>query len=132
MKYILLMKFQIEGWESGNVTNWQPEDIQANMDFVRQFSKDLTASGEFVRTEGLGGPEHMKMVKASQIGEAAITDGPFPESKEFLAGFWIIDVESAERAYEIAAKLSAIPGPGGKPANIPIEVRPLMHGCSND
>jgi hypothetical protein len=126
------MKFKIEGWEQGNVTNWKPEDIQANMDFVRRFSQDLTASGEFVRTEGLGGPEHMKQVRASQDGPAAITDGPFPESKEFLAGFWMIDVESAERAYEIAAKLSAIPGPGGKPANIPIEVRPLMHGCSND
>jgi hypothetical protein len=132
VKYILLMKFKIEGWETGNVTNWKPEDIKANMDFVRRFSHDLTASGEFVLTEGLGGPEHLNLVKASQDGPAAITDGPFPESKEFLAGFWIIDVESAERAYEIAATLSAIPGPGGKPANIPIEVRPLMHGCSND
>ena len=78
--------------------------------------------------EGLGGPEQMKIVRAKKDGTPALTDGPFPESKEFLAGYWIIDVESPERAYEIAARLSAIPGPGAVPANIPIEVRPVMSG----
>jgi hypothetical protein len=79
-----------------------------------------------VRTEGLGGPEQMKVVRAKKDGTPAITDGPFPESKEVLAGYWIIDVESPQRAYEIAARASAAPGPGGAPLYMPIEVRPVM------
>jgi len=78
-----------------------------------------------VRTEGLGGPEKMKIVHASDEGDAAVTDGPFPESKEVLAGYWLVDVETPKRAYEIAAKASAAPGPGGKPLNMPIEVHPV-------
>jgi len=131
VKYILMMQFKIAGWESGNMNNWKPEDIQANIDFLGRFRKELSETGEFVETEGLGGPENMKIVRANPDGTPAVTDGPFPEAKEFLAGYWIIDVESPERACEIAAKLSAIPGPGGKPANIPIEVRPIMHGCGD-
>jgi hypothetical protein len=131
VKYILMMQFKIAGWESGNMSNWKPEDIQANIDFLGRFRRELSETGEFVETEGLGGPENMKIVRANPDGTPAVTDGPFPEAKEFLAGFWIIDVESPERACEIAAKLSAIPGPGGKPANIPIEVRPIMHGCGD-
>jgi hypothetical protein len=128
VKYILLMKFDIAGWETGNRTTWQPEDIKANMDFVRRFNKELADAGELVGKEGLGGPEQTKMVRAKKDGTPAVTDGPFPESKEFLAGYWIIDVETPERAIEIAARLSALPGPGGAPANIPIEVRPVMSG----
>jgi hypothetical protein len=71
----------------------------------------------------------MKIVQARKGGTPFITDGPFAESKEFLAGYWLIDVASPERACEIAARLSALPGPGGTPANIPIEVRPVMTGC---
>jgi hypothetical protein len=126
VKYILLMQFEIAGWETGNRNTWQPEDMKANIDFVHRFNKELADAGELVGKEGLGGPEQMKKVRAKPDGTLAITDGPFPESKEFLAGYWIIDVESPERAYEIAARLSAIPGPGAAPANIPIEVRPIM------
>ncbi len=126
MKYVLLMKFRVEGWETGNRNAWQPEDIEANINFVRGFNKELADAGELVGTEGLGGPELMKVVRANNDGAPAITDGPFPETKEFLAGYWIIDVESLERACEVAARLSAIPGPGAVPANIPIEVRPVM------
>lgn len=131
MKYILMMQFKIAGWDTGNVTNWKPEDIQANADFLTRFRKELSETGEFVSTEGLGGPENSKVVRANPDGSSAVTDGPFPESKEFLAGFWIVDVETAERAWEIAGQLSAIPGPGGKPANLPILVRPIMHGCGD-
>jgi hypothetical protein len=65
-------------------------------------------------------------VRAGKHGAPAVTDGPFPESKEFLAGWWIVDVDRTERAYEIAAKVSAAPGPGGKPLLMPIEVRQVM------
>jgi hypothetical protein len=131
MKYVLLMQFKIAGWNTGNVTNWQPEDIKANIDFVRRFNEALADAGELVGAEGLGGPEQMKVVQAKTDGMPAVTDGPFPESKEFLAGYWIINVKSPERAYEIAAQLSAIPGPGAVPANIPIEVRPVISGCGD-
>lgn len=131
MKYILLMQFKIAGWKTGNMSTWQPEDIKANTDFLGRFNKELADAGELVGSEGLGGPEQLKIVRAKPDGTPAVTDGPFPEAKEFLAGYWIIDVEGPERAYEIASRLSAIPGPGGKPANIPIEVRPVMHSCGD-
>ena len=78
-----------------------------------------------------GGPYQIarwpeKDIKA-HIGEP-ITDGVFPETKEFLAGYWIVDVETPQRAYAIAAEASAAPGPGGKPLNMPIEVRAVMSG----
>ena len=126
MKYVLLMQFSIAGWKAGTPSTWQPEDIKANIDFVGRFNKELADAGELVGCEGLGGPEQMKVVRAQTDGTRAVTDGPFPESKEFLAGYWIIDVESPERAFEIAGRLSAIPGPGAAPSNIPIEVRPVM------
>src|SRR5579863_6627982 len=125
MKYILMMngkKSDFEGY-----ARWSKQDLQANVAFMRTFSKELKDSGVFVSTEGLGWPSEAKLVRAGKNGEP-ITDGVFPESKEFLAGYWIIDVDSPERAYTIAAKASAAPGPGGAPLNMPIEVRPIMSG----
>jgi hypothetical protein len=92
---------------------------------MRAFSKELKDSGVFVSTEGLGWPSEAKLVRAGTDGEP-ITDGVFPESKEFLAGYWIVDVESPGEAYRIAARASQAPGPGGKPSNMPIEVRPVL------
>ena len=92
-----------------------------------RLNKDLRESGEFVLAEGLSFPDQAALVRADKDG-MPVTDGVFPEGKEFLAGFWIIDVPSAERAYQIAARASAAPGPGGKPINMPIEVRPVMSG----
>ncbi|HTS38685.1 MAG TPA: YciI family protein [Candidatus Solibacter sp.] len=125
MKYILMMtgkKSDFEGY-----AKWSKEDLQANVTFMRAFSKELKDSGVFVSTEGLGWPSEAKLVRAGKNGEP-ITDGVFPESKEFLAGYWIIDVESAEQAYRVAARASQAPGPGGKPGNMPIEVRPVLSG----
>jgi hypothetical protein len=78
-----------------------------------------------VSAEGLSFPDQARLVRAGKNGEA-ITDGVFPESKEFLAGYWIVDVDTAERAYAIAARVSAAPGPNGEPLSMPIEVRPVM------
>jgi hypothetical protein len=91
-------------------------------------NKELTESGELVGCQGLTPPGEAKIVRAGENGMPAVTDGPFPESKEFLVGYWIVDVDSAERAYEIAARASAAPGPGGVPLNMPIEVRQVMAG----
>jgi hypothetical protein len=125
MKYILMMtgkKSDFEGY-----AKWSKEDLQANVSFMRAFSKELKDSGVFVSTEGLGWPSEAKLVRAGKNGEP-ITDGIFPESKEFLAGYWIIDVESPEQAYKVAARASQAPGPDGKPENMPIEVRPVLSG----
>lgn len=132
MKYVLLMQFSISDWNAGNTATWKPEEIRANLDFLKDFNEQLTVSGELVATEGLGGPAGLRIVRARKEGLPAITDGPFPESKEFLAGFYLVDVENEARAFELAARLSAMPGPGGAPSNIPIEVRAVMVNRSGD
>ena len=128
MKYILMMIGTKANFES--YAKWSKRDIEANVAFMRAFSKELTDSGVFVDTKGLGWPDQAKLVRAGSNGEP-ITDGVFPESKEFLAGYWIIDVENAEQAYRIAARASAAPGAGGKPSNMPIEVRQVLSSHSD-
>lgn len=124
MKYILMMHAP-RGSGDYQVSDWSPEDLRAHIGFMHTFNEELRSAGELVGAEGLAAPGEAKLVRAGQDG-APITDGPFAESKEFLAGFWIIEVDRTERAYEIAAKASAAPGPGGVPLNMPIEVRQVM------
>jgi hypothetical protein len=128
MKYILMMNSSKDNWEA--YATWSKEDLQRNVAFMRAFSKELKDTGVFVATEGLGWPNEAKTVRAGKDGEP-ITDGVFPESKEFLAGYWIVDVESPEQAYKIAARISAAPGPGGTPGGIPIEVRQVLGGFAD-
>lgn len=123
MKYILMMNIPKEGY--GVFGAWTQKDIAANIAFVNGMNRALSESGEFVAADGLALPDQARVVRAGKDG-VPITDGVFPESKEFLAGYLIVDVESTERAYELAAMWSASPGPGGLPLNMPIEVRPVM------
>jgi len=125
MKYILLMYAPKAGFEGYRV--WSQTDVQAHMAVLRGINKELTESGEFVDTHGLGWPDRAKIVRAGKDGEP-VTDGVFPETKEFLAGYWMVDVETAERAYAIAARISGAAGPGGMPTNMPVEVRQVMSG----
>lgn len=129
MKYMLMMN--VPGGGPYQISKWPEKDIKAHIAFMRDFGKKLTASGEWAGGEGLAGPDQAKLVRAGKNGEP-ITDGVFPESKEFLAGYWIIDVSSPERAYAIAAEASAAPGPGGTPLNMAIEVRQVMSGPPDD
>ena len=123
MKYILMMN--TPGGGEYQIMSWPKKDIEAHIGFMIDFNKKLRASGELVGAEGLASPAQAKLVRAGKDGKP-ITDGVFPESKEFLAGYWIVDVESPERAYQIAAAASAAPGIGGVPLNMPIEVREVM------
>jgi hypothetical protein len=125
MKYILMMNTMKLGVDP--FPGWPKEDIRNLIKFMIDFDKELQATGELVSAEGLAFPDQAKLVRAGRDGKA-ITDGPFPESKEFLAGYWIVEVAAPERAYEIAAKASAAPGLGGEPLNMPIEVRPVASG----
>jgi hypothetical protein len=129
MKYILMMNAPRKGWETFNT--WPKEVLKAHIGFMKSFTKGLSESGELVSAEGLAMPDQAKLVRAGKDG-APITDGVFPEAKEFLAGYWIVDVESPERAYQIAAQASAAPGPGGGPMNFSIEVRQVMSGPPED
>lgn len=103
--------------------DWEPADWQAHLDYWARLNKGLKDSGELVTVEALAPPGAARLVRAGNDGAPLVTDGPFAESKEFLAGFWLVDVSSAARAHEIAARASAAPGPGGAPLGMPIEVR---------
>jgi hypothetical protein len=129
MKYMLMMNTPTGG--PYQVASWPEADIKAHIAFMKNFATKLAGAGELVGTEGLAGPDQAKLVRAGKNGEP-MTDGVFPESKEFLAGYWIVDVPNPERAYAIAAQASAAPGPGGKPLNLAIEVRQVMSGPPDD
>jgi hypothetical protein len=129
MKYILLMSGTKAGVDSYRA--WSKKDIDAHMAVLASLSRELTESGEFVATQGLTAPHEAKLVCGMKDG-MPVTDGIFPESKEFLLGYWIVDVESPERALEIAGRISGAPGHGGIPTNMPIEVRQFaLHGSQS-
>jgi hypothetical protein len=123
MKYILMMNHPGKG--AYEVTSWPEEDLKRHIGFMKTFAKKLAAAGELVLAEGLATPDQAKLIRAGKDGQP-ITDGVFPESKEFLVGFWIVDVDTPERAVAIATEASAAPGRGGKPMSIPIEMRQVM------
>jgi hypothetical protein len=123
MKYILMMNCPRTGYES--MGTWPKQAIQDHIAFMHSLNKDLREAGELVSAEGLADPKQAVIVRVGKDGEP-VTDGVFPESKEFLAGYWIVDVDSEKRAREIAARASSAPGPNGKPFVIPIELRQVM------
>jgi len=122
MKYILMMNGTNPG--VGTYRAWSEQDRQAHMAALVRLNNELRESGEFVANEGLTGPEQARLVRGERDG-LPVTDGIFPESKEFLLGYWIVDVATPERAYAIAGRISTAPGPGGEPTNLPIEVRQI-------
>ncbi|HTH26012.1 MAG TPA: YciI family protein [Vicinamibacterales bacterium] len=120
MKFMVQMNvkkgpYQMQGWSQ--------EDVKRMVGFMNKTNAELKAAGQWVVGEGLVSPEEARLVTANQDGGPSVTDGPFAESKEFIAGFWIIEVKDADEAYRIAARISLCPGPGGKPLHMPLEVR---------
>lgn len=129
MKYMLMMN--TPGKVAYQIMNWPQSAFRAHIDHMIEINRKLHESGELVSAEGLAGPDQAQRVRAGKDGEP-ITDGVFPETKEFLAGYWIVDVETPERAHAIAAQASAAPGPTGAPLNMAIEVRQVMSGPPPD
>lgn len=125
MKFMMTMNMP-RGTGDYQINQWTPQAINAHIQFMKDLNRDLKKSGEFVDAQGLTPPGQARIVKVGANGAPVVSDGPFAESKEFLAGFWIIEVDARERAYEIAAKASSAPGPDGKPLVIPIELREVM------
>ena len=128
MKYMLMMNVPRGPYQ---IFSWNKEAIQAHVDYMERLNERLAAAGEYVEVQALTEPAQAILVNADDKG-IPITDGVFPESKEFLAGFWIIDVESAARAIDIAAEVSCAPGPDGKPLKMAVEVREVMSACHSD
>jgi hypothetical protein len=125
MKYMLMMNVPRDAY--AEYTSMPKQDFERHIAYMRAFARKVNQAGELVLTEGLASPTEAKRVKAGRDGKP-ITDGIFPESKEYLAGWWIVDVDNSQRAYELAAEISAQPGIGGVPANIEVEVREIMSG----
>ena len=129
MKYILMMNCPRHGYEL--IGTWPKKAVQDHMAFMHKLNRELREAGELVATEGLADPKQAVVVRVGKDGEP-VTDGVFPESKEFLAGYWVIDVDSEKRAYEIAAHASSAPGADGTPFVIPIEVRKILGSAPDD
>ena len=130
MRFMLMMNAP-RGTGDWQINSWTPDEFKAHIAFMHRYNAELTDAGEMVDAQGLSMPGEAKLVRAGKDG-TPVTDGVFPEAKEFLAGFWIVEVDTAERAYALAAKASAAPGRGGAPLNMPIEVRQVMSGPPTD
>ena len=128
MKFMLMMHAPANAPASAGIASWKPEEVQAMVQFMKKLNADLKAAGELVGAEGLDYPPRPRIVRAQGDNKPLATDGPFTETKELLVGYWIVEVPSEERAFEIAARASSAPGPGGVPLNMPIEVREVMPG----
>ncbi|TWD75259.1 hypothetical protein FB561_6697 [Kribbella amoyensis] len=124
-KFLLIVDYSPGAVETP-MLEWDPADIKAHMDYYRDLNHQLTESGELLDVAALTWPDQMKKVTSDGVTAPVVTDGPFPESKELLAGYQLVDVESEERALEIAALVSQVPGPGGVPLQQPITVRRVM------
>jgi hypothetical protein len=130
-RYLLVVNFE-GGVVDTPMEEWKPEEVKAHLDYYRALHRELVASGELVQSEVLAGPDLAKIVTSDGATAPVVTDGPFQEFKEWLAGYQIVDVESEERAIEIAAKISAVPGPGGVATQQPIQVRQVMDEAPSD
>jgi len=123
MKFMLMMNAPMGSTGEYGVMDWKLDELKAHIGFMKNFADALKQEGVWVTGQGLAPPGQARIVRAGKGGAPEVTDGPFAETKEFLAGYWIVDVESPEQAYAIAARASVAPGPGGKPMNMAIEVR---------
>ena len=125
-KYLLLKHYRGAPAAVNDVPmdRWTPEEISAHVKYMNDFAARLQETGEFVDAQALA-PEGT-FVRYDGEGRPPVTDGPFAETKDLIAGWMVIDVESEERAYEAAAFLSSAPGPGGRPLQEWIEVRPFL------
>ena len=124
MKYLLIVDFQ-PGIEDRPMDQWEPTEIEAHLDYYRALNRELEASGELLDTVILTPPDLAKVVTSNGTAPV-VTDGPFQEFKEWVAGYQIVDVETEARAIEIAGKISAVPGQGGRGTAQPIIVRQIM------
>ena len=126
MKYMLLMQFSQESAGFPPITEWTQDELKGHIAFMGDVEKRIATLGKLIDAQGLDMPDTARVVRAGKGGETVVTDGPFPETKEFLAGYWVVEVPTPEAAYGLAAYISTAPGPGGRPLNMPIHVQPVI------
>ncbi len=124
MKYMLMMNAVRDAPQT--IADWAPEDFARHIRFMKKLNADLVANGELVDAQGLAMPDDARVVRSAPDGTPIVTDGPFAEAKEFLVGYWIVETDTLERMYEIAAEASSAPGPDGEPMHMAIEIRQVM------
>ncbi|MFD6677402.1 YciI family protein [Rhodococcus zopfii] len=127
MKYLLLKHYRggptpVVDYEP--MDRWAPEEVDEHIRYMNEFAARLQETGEFVDAQALA-PEGT-FVRSDGQGRPPVTDGPFAETKDLIAGWMVIDVESWDRALELAGELSAAPGPGGTPIREWLELRPFL------
>jgi hypothetical protein len=113
------------GGAAGEAAEWSPDDFEAMGTFMEGFNRELDASGELVETRGLDAPVHTRRIQLKE-GLPVVTDGPYAETAEVLAGYWIVECASFDRATEIATRLSAVPGPASVQARAYADIRPIV------
>jgi hypothetical protein len=126
-KYLILKHYNggPEPASFAPMDQWTPDEVTAHMEFQREVSRILTDSGEFVDARALS-PQGSWVQYGGPDAAPVVTDGPFPETKELIAGWYLVDVDSEARAHEVAALVSRAPGQGGEPIYEWLEVRPVM------
>ena len=127
-KYLLLKHYRGAPAPVNDVPmdRWTPEELTAHVQYMEEFAARLEATGEFVDSRALS-PQGT-FVRSDGDGRPPVTDGPFAETKDLIAGWMVIDVDTYERALELAGELSAAPGADGKPVQEWLEVRPFLTG----
>ncbi|MFC9858499.1 MULTISPECIES: YciI family protein [unclassified Streptomyces] len=134
MKYLVMVQGTqadydtMSGKGSANSVTWSEKDMQAMFSFMEGINNDLAESGELVDANGLAEPAQTRFVSAGDDGRPVISDGPYGETKELLAGYWVLDCESLERVTEIAARIARCPQPEGAP-EYPVVIRPIQGEC---
>ncbi|GAA5195824.1 YciI family protein [Microbacterium jejuense] len=131
MRFMLLQTYGPTASDAPPMAEWTASDVHAHIAFQQELNARLAELGELIDAVGLAGPDAARIV-TSDGRTSVVTEGPFAETKELLAGYRLVDVESWDRALEIAALVSAAPGPGGAPVQAPIEVRQVMGAPATD
>lgn len=137
MKYLVMVQGSQADYEamrgkgSAHCPAWSEKDLQAMFAFMGEIANDLAESGELVDGNGLTEPAEARFVSAGEDGRPVISDGPYGETKELLAGYWVVDCESLERVTEIAVRLAQCPGPEGSPV-YPVVIRPIQGAGGGD
>ncbi|MFE5240630.1 MULTISPECIES: YciI family protein [unclassified Streptomyces] len=134
MKYLVMIQGSQADYEamagkpSAESPAWSEKDMKAMFAFMEEVNNDLAESGEIVEGNGLAEPARTRSVLPGDDGRPVVTDGPYGETKEQLAGYWVLDCESLERVTEIAARIALCPQPEGAPV-YPVVIRPIMDGA---
>ena len=126
MRFMLLQSYGTVESDMAPMHEWSEADVQAHIEFQIALNQQLDALGELVDAQALDAPSAARFVSSDGTRAPVVTDGPYPESKELVAGYRLVEVDSLERAVEIAARISAAPGVGGAPIRQRIEVREVM------